>query len=74
MQMFTSTSSFQFRVSTFHYPPVVEIDSSGESKHDGLEVRIMNTIAEALNIEVKLDAPRDGEKWGSESANGTWTG
>ena len=69
---------FQFRVSTFHYPPVVSLDTSSANaekpQHEGLEVKIIETIGEALNIRMGLEVPRDGDRWGYQRPDGTFTG
>ena len=54
--MVTEFPNPKFKVSTFHYRPVVMLDRTTPPglppHHEGLEVRMMNTIAEALNIKV----------------------
>ncbi|KAF2359914.1 Ionotropic glutamate receptor L-glutamate and glycine-binding domain [Trinorchestia longiramus] len=72
------------KVSTFNFPPVVIWDPSvpcqcknsrsNSQCADGLEIRILNAIAEALNFTAWLQVPKDGELWGGLLKNGSWTG
>ncbi|XP_042886549.1 ionotropic receptor 21a-like [Penaeus japonicus] len=67
---------FKFRATTFNHPPVSIFEplTSGTYRYDGLEVRLLMTLASALNFTVEISMPRDGEKWGAKLPNGSWTG
>lgn len=66
----------QFRATTFNHPPVSIFEPlpNGTYKYDGLEVRLLMTLASALNFTVEISMPRDGEKWGAKLPSGSWTG
>ena len=66
----------QFKVSTFNHPPVVifKSNSDGSIEHDGIEFRLLDTIASSLNFSYEINKPADGEKWGRLLPNGSWTG
>ncbi|XP_047497750.1 ionotropic receptor 21a-like [Penaeus chinensis] len=67
---------FKFRATTFNHPPVSIFEPlpDGTYKYDGLEVRLLMTLASALNFTVEISMPRDGEKWGARLPSGSWTG
>ncbi|KAK7023517.1 hypothetical protein SK128_009433 [Halocaridina rubra] len=46
----------------------------GSVAYDGLEIRLLMTLASALNFTVAIAKPKDGEKWGFKLANGSWNG
>jgi ionotropic kainate glutamate receptor 3/ionotropic kainate glutamate receptor 5 len=71
----------QIRVSTFEYMPFVGRKKTTKSDpnkvifDEGLEVRLLKSIGEKKNISIKfLHLPADGDKWGVNFGNGTWTG
>ncbi|XP_063853858.1 ionotropic receptor 21a-like [Scylla paramamosain] len=55
----------ELRALTFHYPPsIVESKAAeGTQKFDGVEIRLMETLAEALNFRLNLANPSDGRMW-----------
>nr|XP_045625599.1 ionotropic receptor 21a-like [Procambarus clarkii] len=67
---------FTFRATTFDYRPftILERGPGGRATYDGLEIRLLQTLASALNFTLEIHQPADGEKWGSRLANGSWTG
>ncbi|KAK3885212.1 hypothetical protein Pcinc_010556 [Petrolisthes cinctipes] len=40
----------------------------------GIEIRLLQILAEALNFHLTIMNPSDGRKWGQPMENGTWTG
>ncbi|ROT81116.1 chemosensory ionotropic receptor 21a [Penaeus vannamei] len=67
---------FKLRATTFNHPPVSIFEPlpDGTYRYDGLEVRLLMTLASALNFTVEISMPRDGEKWGAKLPNGSWSG
>lgn len=60
------------RASTFEFYPFVICD-----KHtgiDGLEIRIMRSIADGMNMTLILRIPSGDDRGGIQLKNGTWTG
>ena len=70
------TPATQIRVTTFHYPPKIIFEElpDGGMAYDGIEVRLVKTIAEALNASLRIATPRDGEKWGRRKPDGDYSG
>ncbi|XP_076029745.1 ionotropic receptor 21a-like isoform X2 [Oratosquilla oratoria] len=67
---------YKLRVVTFNHPPVVifENQEDGSIFYDGLEIRLLKTLASSLNFDFEIEQPRDGEKWGRQLSNGSWSG
>ncbi|XP_045128433.1 ionotropic receptor 21a-like [Portunus trituberculatus] len=58
----------ELRALTFHYPPsIVESNKAAEGtqtqRFDGVEIRLMQTVAEVLNFRLHLANPSDGRMW-----------
>ncbi|KAK4317452.1 hypothetical protein Pmani_011458 [Petrolisthes manimaculis] len=66
----------QLKAVTFeHAPSIVDIhDDEGGHTYDGIDIRLLQILAEALNFHLTIMNPSDGGKWGSPLENGTWTG
>ncbi|XP_047480561.1 glutamate receptor ionotropic, delta-2-like [Penaeus chinensis] len=64
------------RVVTFHFPPRIfmEEDSDGNYNLYGVDIEVVRSLSKALNFTVSFVRPSDGEMWGWEQGNGTWTG
>jgi hypothetical protein len=66
-----------FMVSTFEYEPYMmkRKDSSTVEYEDGLDLRLIGVLEEAINMTLVLRAPpADGGRWGFLLENGTWVG
>ncbi|XP_069675616.1 glutamate receptor ionotropic, kainate glr-3-like [Periplaneta americana] len=63
------------RAATFPWPPFI-IGSGKENVYtEGLEIKLMNMIAEGMNATVEyLPPPANDSKWGDITASGEWTG
>ncbi|XP_045621118.2 ionotropic receptor 21a [Procambarus clarkii] len=66
----------ELRAVTFeHAPSIVQIqEASGVYHYDGIDIRLLHILADALNFRLKIVNPSDGDKWGSPMANGSWSG
>ncbi|XP_045128431.1 glutamate receptor-like [Portunus trituberculatus] len=64
------------RAVTFeHAPSIVEVEGHSAGHHyDGIDIRLLHILADALNFRLKIVNPSDGGKWGSPLDNGSWTG
>jgi hypothetical protein len=67
-------------VSTFPWPPfIIKSQSNNETVKvfytEGLEIKLMNVIAQSMNSTIKyLPPPADESKWGGRTPSGTWNG
>ncbi|XP_066973634.1 ionotropic receptor 21a-like isoform X2 [Macrobrachium rosenbergii] len=65
---------------TFEHPPSIiqvphEGDSGSEGHHyDGIDIRLLRLLSDALNFRLKIVNPSDGGKWGSPNEDGSWSG
>ncbi|XP_068218796.1 ionotropic receptor 21a-like isoform X2 [Palaemon carinicauda] len=65
---------------TFEHPPsIVEVPHKGDSRsgghhYDGIDIRLLRLVSEALNFRLKITNPSDGGKWGSPNEDGSWSG
>ncbi|XP_069942931.1 ionotropic receptor 21a-like [Cherax quadricarinatus] len=66
----------ELRAVTFeHAPSIVQLqDTSGGHHYDGIDIRLLYILADALNFRLKIITPSDGDKWGSPLGNGSWSG
>lgn len=67
------------RASTFEFYPFVICDKHGDIRTnasiiDGLEIRLIQSIAERMNMTLLLRIPPGDERGGIQLKNGTWTG
>ena len=62
------------QVSSFHHPPSVILVNQKDHQWDGLEVRLLTTLASALNFEFQIEKPKDGEKWGRKISKDYYSG
>lgn len=67
------------RASTFEFYPFVICDKhtatvTNTSIIDGLEIRIMRSVAEGMNMSLILRIPPGDDRGGIQLENGTWTG
>ena len=51
-----------------------KLQKNGTIIYDGLEYRLLEALAQTLNFSFEINTPADGEKWGREFKNGSWTG
>jgi hypothetical protein len=66
-----------FMVSTFEYEPFIikRKNTSTAQYEDGLDLRMINVLGQALNMTMVLrPPPPDGSRWGFRLDNGTWVG
>ncbi|CAB4066936.1 unnamed protein product [Lepeophtheirus salmonis] len=63
---------YDFRISTFHFPPKVSYNKEINYWH-GVEIELTRLMAKKLNFQINVVSPEDGKKWGSLE-NGTYTG
>ncbi|XP_042226120.1 glutamate receptor ionotropic, kainate 4-like [Homarus americanus] len=66
----------ELRAVTFeHAPSIVEVPGGSQGHHyDGIDIRLLYILSEALNFKLKIVNPSDGGKWGSPMVNGSWSG
>ncbi|XP_063862683.1 glutamate [NMDA] receptor subunit 1-like isoform X1 [Scylla paramamosain] len=67
---------FTFTVAALPYDPFItpaNVALTGPGKYRGLEVRLLDVLAEAANFTYRYVAPKDGQ-WGRLKKDGTWTG
>lgn len=72
-------NSCPIRASTFEFYPFVICDKrlgigTNTSITDGLEIQLMQCIAEGMNMKLILRIPPGDERGGIQLENGTWTG
>jgi hypothetical protein len=60
-----------FRVSTLKFHPFIIYDNS---TLDGSEIRLILSIADKINVSLKLSVSLATERKGQQLSNGTWTG
>ena len=60
-------------VGLFHYPPftIDEGSANATKKYSGVEVQLVTTIAQRLNLTMDLLTPSDGGLWGSHEGGGS---
>ena len=66
----TNKKSHTLRVATFHYPPFIKLTSQGNGSvifPEGIEISIIKTIAEKLDMKPEFKTPNDGFLWGEPS-------
>lgn len=53
------------RVGAFDYPPFIELTklNNGTVIASGIEVQVVKTVAESLNMKAKFVEPQLGERW-----------
>jgi hypothetical protein len=61
-----------FRVSTLKFHPFIIV--VGNSTRDGSEIRLILSIADKINVTLKLSISLAPERKGRQLTNGTWTG
>ncbi|XP_063850046.1 glutamate receptor ionotropic, kainate 4-like [Scylla paramamosain] len=67
----------QMRVVTFHFPPRIFMEEDEDRASPvmyGVDIEVVRALTEALNFTVDFRRPSDGEMWGWEQDNGSWTG
>ncbi|XP_050717496.1 ionotropic receptor 21a-like [Eriocheir sinensis] len=68
---------YQMRVVTFHFPPRIfmkEGEKGSKPMLYGVDIEVVRALEKALNFSVEFHRPSDGEMWGWEQENGSWTG
>lgn len=60
-----------FRVSTLKFHPFIIYDNS---TLDGSEIRLIQNLAEKMNVTLSLSVSLSSERKGQQLSNGTWTG
>ncbi|XP_071548889.1 ionotropic receptor 21a-like [Panulirus ornatus] len=66
----------RMRVVTFDFPPRIFMEEQPDGGHllYGVDIEVVRALSEALNFSVGFSRPTDGEMWGWEQDNGSWTG
>ncbi|XP_042207484.1 glutamate receptor ionotropic, delta-2-like [Homarus americanus] len=66
----------RMRVVTFHFPPRIFMEEQEDGEHllYGVDIEVVRALSEAVNFSVSFSRPSDGEMWGWEQDNGSWTG